>query len=322
MISKMTTRRDRHPTWRQLASRKMRLLVVSGLLVTSALGLSPVFAGTCKDPGAHLTKHEYRNVKTACEQINAEMMAWKDPAEGRRRLALIQADNFEYYVPTSDALRFKRQTREDYIRHVTEFGQDGLGPGSNLRILATTAQGDRVATEMVADIRHKNGSGYTNVYHQLFQFDDSGKVRTYKVYMDSAALARESRAQERAVIMKFFDGITAAPPPDFSDLFSDQIRWIGERPGAASSEMDHAAVLKTIASLPTTFRQLKVTPDLDAITQQDNRIAVEAKSHGIFANGTEYNNVYHFLFIVAGDKISEIREYSPTTISPILKVAP
>jgi ketosteroid isomerase-like protein len=160
------------------------------------------------------------------------------------------------------------------------------------------------------------------VYHQLFQFDDSGKVKVYKIYTDSAALARDWRAQQLAVVMKFFDGITAAPPVDFSDLFSDQIRWIGERPGAANSEMDHAAVLKTIASLPTTFRQLKVTPDLDAITQQDNKIAVEAKSHGIFANGTEYNNVYHFLFIVDSGKIKEIREYSPTTISPDVKIAP
>jgi ketosteroid isomerase-like protein len=61
---------------------------------------------------------------------------------------------------------------------------------------------------------------------------------------------------------------------------------------------------------------------LDAITQQGDKIAIEAKSHGIFANGTEYNNVYHFLFIVNGDKIKEIREFSPTTISPDVKIAP
>jgi ketosteroid isomerase-like protein len=310
------------PPSHQVASRRARLQVAASVLVTAVLGLSPVFAGTCKEPGSHLTKQEYRNVKTACEQMDAEMIAWKDPVEGRRRLASIQAGNFEYYVPTSDALRFKRQTGEDYIRHVTEFGHDGLGPGSYLRILATTAQGNRVATEMVSDIRRKSGSSYRNVHHQLFQFDDSGKVRIYKIYMDSAALARESRAQQRAVVMKFFEGITAAPPADFSSLFSDQIRWISERPGGANSEMDHAEVLKTIASLPTTFRQLRVTPDLDAFTQQNNKIAVEAKSHGIFANGTEYNNVYHFLFIVDGDKIKEIREYSPTTISPNVKAAP
>ena len=316
----MNTRGGDPAVFQKVAAKKASLKVASNVLLTAVMAFSPVFAGTCKDPGAHLTKKEYRNVKTACEQMDAEMKAWKDPAEGRRRLTLIQADNFEYYVPTSDALRFKRQTREDYIRHVTEFGRDSLVPGSYLRILATTAQGNRVATEMVSDIRHTNGSSYRNVYHQLFQFDDSGKVRIYKIYMDSAALVRESRAQQRAVVMKFFEGITAAPPAEFSDLFSDQIRWIGERPGAANSEMDHSAVLKTIASLPTTFRQLRVTPDLDGITQQDNKIAVEAKSHGIFANGTEYNNVYHFLFIVDGDKIKEIREYSPTAISPIAKV--
>jgi ketosteroid isomerase-like protein len=301
---------------------KAHFQVASSVLVTVVLGLSPVFAGSCKNPGEHLTKQEYRNVKTACEQMDAEMAGWKDPVEGRRRLTAIQADNFEYYEPTSDALRFKRQTREDYIRHVTELERDSLAPGSYLRILATTAQGDRVATETVADIRRKNGSGYRSVYHQLFQFDESGRVRIYKIYIDSAALARDSRAQQRAVVMKFFDGITAAPPANFGDLFSDQIRWIGERPGGANSEMDHAAVLKTIASLPTTFRQLRVTPDLDAITQQDNRIAIEAKSHGVFANGAEYNNVYHFLFIVDGDKIKEIREYSPTTVSPEVKIAP
>jgi hypothetical protein len=90
-----------------------------------------------------------------------------------------------------------------------------------------------------------------------------------------------------AFVFKFFEGATASSPPDFSDSFSDQIRWIGERPGAANSEMDHAGVLETIASLPSTFRQLRVTPDLDAITRLDNKIAVEAISHGIFVNGTE-----------------------------------
>ena len=305
-----------------MSMKRARFPEIAAILVAVAAGFSPALAGTCKDPGVHLAKQQYRNVKTACEQIDAEMAAWKDPAEGRRRLAAVQADDFEFYVPTSDSLRFKRQSREDYIRRVIEFRQDGIAPGSYLRILATTAQGNRVATEMVADIRRKDGSGYRSVYHQLFQFDDSGKVRTYKVYMDSAALARDSRAQQRAVMMRFFEGITAAPPSGFAGLFSDRIRWIGERPGAATSEMDHAAVLKTIAGLPASFSSLRVTPDMDSITQQDNRIAIEAKSHGTFANGSEYNNVYHFLFTIDGNQIREIREYSPTAVSPNVKTAP
>lgn len=298
------------------APRCSRVTAAAIVACVALFGAAPLLAGTCATPGAHLTKEEYRNVKAACELVAAEMAGWKNAAEGRRRLSAIQAENFEYYYPTSEALRFKRETREDFVKYVTELEHGSVVPGSYLKILATTAQGNRVATEMVSDIRRKDGSAYKSVYHQLFEFDDAGKIRVYKIYMDSAALARDARAQQRAVVMRFFDGITATPPADFGNLFSEQIRWIAERPGAAHTEMNHEAVLKTIAGLPSAFRQLKVTPDMDGITQQDDRVAVEAKSHGIFASGAEYNNIYHFLFVIDGDKIKEIREYSPSNISP------
>jgi uncharacterized protein len=273
-------------------------------------------AGTCKDPGKHLTKREYQNVKTACEQMDAAMAGWTNPAEGRRRLLAIQADEFEFFVPTSDALRFHRGTREEYIRLVTETQSQSFAPASRYTILATTAQGNRVAMEMESDIHQRDGTTYQSRYHQLYEFNDAGKVRIYKIYMDTAALVRETRAAQERVVAAFFRALSASPPAGFEDLFTNDATWTGERAGTATHTMDHATVLKTISDLPKSFRELTVTPDMSGAIEQDNRMAVQAKSHGAFSNGTEYNNIYHFLFVLENGRIKGIREYSPSKESP------
>lgn len=47
-------------------------------------------------------------------------------------------------------------------------------------------------------------------------------------------------------------------------------------------------------------------------TSEGNRVAVEIESYGEKVNGTVYNNCYHFLFELADNKITSIREYMDT----------
>ena len=43
---------------------------------------------------------------------------------------------------------------------------------------------------------------------------------------------------------------------------------------------------------------------------EDDKVAVEAESHGEMKSGKIYNNVYHFLFTLRDGKVSNVREYS------------
>jgi len=57
-------------------------------------------------------------------------------------------------------------------------------------------------------------------------------------------------------------------------------------------------------------RGLKIT--ISGVVAEGNKAAIECSSHGTLKNGVEYNNKYHFLFIVDDGIISEMKEYNDT----------
>ena len=85
----------------------------------------------------------------------------------------------------------------------------------------------------------------------------------------------------------------------------------------------------TIGSMPISgrFKKAQVTAASHAVldlfpkgleitikrmTAEDDRVAIEAESHGQHRNGKRYNNVYHFLMRVKDGKILEWNEYLDT----------
>lgn len=52
--------------------------------------------------------------------------------------------------------------------------------------------------------------------------------------------------------------------------------------------------------------------DIKALTVEGERVAVEAESHGVRADGKVYRNQYHYLIIVRDGLICERREYLDT----------
>ena len=52
-----------------------------------------------------------------------------------------------------------------------------------------------------------------------------------------------------------------------------------------------------------------VTITVLGMTAEDDRVAVEAESHGELHSGQHYNNAYHFLIRVKDGKIASIDEY-------------
>ncbi|WLH65168.1 nuclear transport factor 2 family protein [Pseudomonas sp. FP2300] len=52
--------------------------------------------------------------------------------------------------------------------------------------------------------------------------------------------------------------------------------------------------------------------NIDGITEESDRIAIEVTGSAELTNGKTYNNQYHFLFIVRNGLIHQIREYADT----------
>jgi len=51
-----------------------------------------------------------------------------------------------------------------------------------------------------------------------------------------------------------------------------------------------------------------------ATTAEKDRVAMEAKGDFLFADGKEYKNAYHFLFIIRDGKVVEGKEYLDTAL--------
>lgn len=56
----------------------------------------------------------------------------------------------------------------------------------------------------------------------------------------------------------------------------------------------------------------KMTVTVKQITAQDDRVAIEAESYARLESGAIYNNFYHFLFQVDGDRVARLHEYADT----------
>jgi uncharacterized protein len=70
-----------------------------------------------------------------------------------------------------------------------------------------------------------------------------------------------------------------------------------------------------LEALPATMGRLFAGPVIftaRCVTAEGDRVAVEADSEGQLANGLTYCNMYHFLFVFAGDEIVAVREYNDT----------
>jgi len=52
--------------------------------------------------------------------------------------------------------------------------------------------------------------------------------------------------------------------------------------------------------------------EFGALTAEDERVAVEMRSHAAFRNGKTYNNTYHYLFTIRDGKIAKGKEYLDT----------
>jgi ketosteroid isomerase-like protein len=182
-----------------------------------------------------LTDSERCNVAFAYEMIDAVRNTWVDPQAGRLWLERLLAEDFVSFTPTSDPDRQElkdKQTFIDYIRNQ----RLRYKPDSRLEIVAHTAHGNRVATEMSSEMVCDDGSSVRNRYHQLFLFDTAGKIAQYRTYMDSAAIIESGIVRGEALVRNFVAALGSASP-DLKKVTSKHFEYFPAN-GSASIRAD------------------------------------------------------------------------------------
>jgi ketosteroid isomerase-like protein len=269
-----------------------------------------------------LTAEERRNVATAYEQMAAAIAGWRDPAEGRRRLEAIQSENLAWFTPSSNPKREMHQSRAEYIKLVTEFQFDHYIPGSKVEIFATTAQGNRVATEMISDIVLKDGTPYTNRYQQLFIFTPAGKVEVYKLYMDTAIFIRDDNRATTKIAEDFLYALSTGGNLGIRYLLTDEATWTFANPGCGPIIMNKEAALNRIDRLQERLTGFGFKPVVGSAIVNGSHVAVRGILAATDARDRKPVATEHHFVIktekpqesshagrILGGKIVSVREY-------------
>jgi ketosteroid isomerase-like protein len=154
---------------------------------------------------------ERRNVAAAYEMIAAVQKCWFERKAGCLHLKRLLAEDFISFTPTSDPDRQQRLDKRAFVDCIRDQGPR-LTSDSRLEIVAHTAHGNRVATEMLSELVREDGSAVRNRYHQLFLFDSAGMIQEYRTYMDSAAIVDSAIARGEALIRSFVAALGSASP--------------------------------------------------------------------------------------------------------------
>src|SRR3990172_432639 len=118
-------------------------------------------------------------------------------------------------------------------------------------------------------------------------------------------------AENKQLARRFIDAISRGDIEAIQQAFADDgtVWTIGTLP--ISGTFTAAQVAEASHRVLDLFPEgLEIT--IKGITAEDDRVAIEAESHGRHKSGRTYANVYHFLMRVRGAKIVEWREYMDT----------
>lgn len=118
-------------------------------------------------------------------------------------------------------------------------------------------------------------------------------------------------AQNKELARRFVDAISKGDIDTIHRSFADDgtVWTLGTMPisGTYTKDQVSTASRRVLELFP---KGLKMT--IKGITAEDDRVAIEAVSHGIHSSGREYSNTYHFLMRARDGKIVEWREYMDT----------
>jgi ketosteroid isomerase-like protein len=120
----------------------------------------------------------------------------------------------------------------------------------------------------------------------------------------------------KAVVRRYFQAIENADYPTIETLLADQVRfWLPPSVPDGATLANRADVMRNIRESIAGLYDTRVGlhPDIRNLTAEDDRVAAELVIRGRSkASGADYENHYHFLFVIRGGQIAEFHEHLDT----------
>lgn len=147
------------------------------------------------------------------------------------------------------------------------------------------------------------------------------RVRQYNVQCIPATSMTNERmttetnpgARNKAVIEEFLKVYSTGDVHRIGECLHDDVSyWVAGTIAGISNTYNKTQMLALLNQVTSVYKQgaLQITPS--SMICEGQRVAVEAESHAELRNGRVYNNFYHFVFELEGDKIKLIKEYLDT----------
>ena len=115
----------------------------------------------------------------------------------------------------------------------------------------------------------------------------------------------------KAVVRRYFDAVSASECAAILALTSDDFLFTTMARAPAHLQIEWGR--EAFSQVPPTMSQLMKAPirlDVLAMIGEGDTVTVEAETDGEMLNGRRYNNAYHFVFELVGEKLRRVREYS------------
>jgi ketosteroid isomerase-like protein len=258
-----------------------------------------------------ITAQERAHVAAVHAHMAAVVAVAADPA-ALPRLASLLADDFTWCTPSANPQRGVVRSRADYLAMLSNpavVPEPARFASLDLRIQSTLVQGCRVAGESESIGQRRDGLAYHNYYHQLWRFDDHGRILEYRIYDDSAHVAAIHAAGNVKIVREFLESFAAASPFDVASQLADELTWTVQSATTAAQPIGKQKTLAIRANLHTSGQRLIIEIAPDGITADGDRIAVEATSVRHEAQRAQTSR-HHCVFLLEGGLIKTIREYS------------
>ncbi len=113
--------------------------------------------------------------------------------------------------------------------------------------------------------------------------------------------------ENKQLVTEFFSHLSAGRRQQALEFLADDGTWWA--PGIGVMTKGQFA---GVMGLMDKIMKGPIKMTLKRITAEDDRVAAEAESDGDVVNGKHYHNTYHFLVVIRGGKIREVKEYNDT----------
>jgi ketosteroid isomerase-like protein len=121
--------------------------------------------------------------------------------------------------------------------------------------------------------------------------------------------ARSVIERNKSVVSTFFDRMSAGDVDGAFELVADGATWFSL---STREHADAAAIKPTIQRVFDSMLRAPIQQRVLIMTAEDDRVAAVTEGHAVTVDGINYDNMYHFLFVLADGLIAAIWEFNDT----------